>query len=221
MHKSLLIFLTVILIPLAYSQSVKMTVHGDIYQRFITYIFIVHENDTISETKTNMELSTYSLSFPMDTNEIYTIHFMSGGRGYFTQYIIPNIRDSVFFKSLLFKSDSTYYLTVNPTLWWQGIERFGPPIIYDIHHVKMPMSYHPHELIDLINENPTVKVEFVQRIHPKENLLTARRRLNNFKKYLEKYEVDMSHIVFSKTVEEKDLRETNPFPCFEWKSITY
>lgn len=214
--KLLLIFLTVILNPLAYSQPVNMTIRGDIYQGFITYIFIFHETDTISETKTNIELSTYSLSFPMDTNEIYTVHFVAGSSNYFSEYTIPNVLDSA-----IALPGSNYSIEVNPTLWWQGIERYGPPIIYEIHNVKMPMSYHPHELIDLINENPTVKVEFVQRIHPKENLLTARRRLKNFKKYLEKYEVDMSHITFSKTVELKDLREREPFPCFEWKSITY
>ena len=161
-------------------------------------IHFIQNQDTICATKTD-ETGKYACEFDVESREQLSIyankyHYQSNRVNQL------NISDS---------SISSFSFIIDFPLFKSCILK-DPSIYYQKNESKEMDSIDLELLRFTLEEYPTIKLKFGQTIHPDESKRIARKRMDNFRKYLIENKIDIRNILFEETyfiLDEKQLEK--------------
>lgn len=174
-------------------------------------IHFIQKNDTICVLKSD-ENGNYSCEFDIETRDQITIYAF---KYHYEDFKVDNI---IINDSLVFNFD----IKIDFHLFRICILK-DPSVYYQKNEPKK-IDYIDLELLNyMLEEYQTICVKFGQTIHPDESKRIAKKRMNNFRKYLIENKIDIRNIQFEETyfiLDEKQMEKDprsriqgNGFPC--------
>lgn len=194
-----------ILQTLAYSQSCVVQVSGVVSEseseKWLANIPIVilENNDTLAILITDA-VGAFCLDTSFDTQKQYTLTM--NNRQFFSsnnQTLLKRKEDSIC------ASRYSIELRLIPVKH----DRFDSSIYFEFNETQFHQQIEIDALKQLLTENPSLCIEFVQTIHPNETQAIAELRKSTFLNALESANVPMEHIRFKLEVLKLDIEKQN------------
>ncbi|MFN5985158.1 MAG: hypothetical protein ACK479_16975 [Fluviicola sp.] len=161
-------------------------------------IHFIQKNDTLCVLKTD-ENGNYSCEFDVESRDSISI--------YASKYGYQESKDILNLNEL-----SSFNIQVSLDFFMLSVCTFhkDPSVYYQKNKTKK-IDYIDLELLrNIFEEYPTVCVKFGQTIHPDESKRIAKKRMNNFRKYLIENKIDIRNTQFEETyfiLDEKQLEK--------------
>jgi hypothetical protein len=188
----LILILFLLILNITFGQTIHLDFSGNVNSGKDSplknvLIHFIQKNDTICVLKTD-ENGNYSCAFEVESREQLSIyaskyHYLSNSVNQL------NISDSSIF---------SFRFIIDFQLFKSCILK-DPSIYYQKFETKKMDSIDLDLLRFTFEEYPTIIVKFGQTIHPDESKRIARKRMNNFRKYLIENKIDIRNIQFEET----------------------
>lgn len=162
-------------------------------------IVILENNDTLAILITDA-VGAFCLDTRFNANKQYTLSI--NNRQFFSfenQTILKRKEDSIC---------GSHYV-IERRLIPLKHDRFDPSIYFEFNETQFHQQIEIDALKQLLKENPSLCIEFVQTIHPNETQAIAELRKSTFLNALESANVPMEHIRFKQEVLKLDIEKQN------------